>query len=130
MQLNKASAIFDTKETHPASCLKNEVWHRLLLRKKIQNHQWHFCTEKFMLIPMNWVPASYIAKISPSHLMASLFSSKIIAFFTCYCLWFSASAGYLKSYFEITDFKVCKLSDAYFSLSVTQRREKKKQQKK
>lgn len=78
-----------------------------------------------MLIPINWVPAFYIAKVSPRHLMASPLSSKIIAFLTCCCLWSSANAGYLKSYFEITGLKVCKLTDAYFSLSVVQRREKK-----
>lgn len=43
-------------------------------------------------------------------------SQKIIAFFTCCCLWFSASAGYLKSYFAITDFKVSYLMHTFPSL--------------
>lgn len=128
MQLSNVSAIFDTKNNILCSCLKKEVWHRLLLRKKIKiMNGLNFCTEKFMLIPINWVPTSYIVKVSPSHLMVSPPLQKIIVFFRCCCFSFSANAGYLKSYFEITGFKVCKLSDAYFSSLWPKGREKKPQ---
>lgn len=39
-----------------------------------------------MLIPINWVPAFYMSKFLPSHLMASFLSLNSIQFFTCCCM--------------------------------------------
>lgn len=82
-----------------------------------------------MLIPINWLPASYIAEFSPSLLMDSPISLEVTAFSTC-CSLISANAGYLRDYYlKWPIFKVCKLCDAYFSLSALQKRGKKQQQK-
>lgn len=68
-----------------------------------------------MLIPINWLSASYIAEFSPSLLMDSPISLEVTAFSTCWSL-ISANAGYLRDYYlKWPIFKVCKLCDAYFS---------------
>lgn len=56
-----------------------------------------------MLIPIKWVPASYILKFLPFHLMAFSFSLNSIPFFTCCCMISHAAAiaAYL-SYFATT----------------------------
>lgn len=76
-QLNKVSVIFNTKVLIlPAIWINNDGIGCYLKKETIS-------AMDFMLIPINWVPASYILKFLPSHLMAFSLSLNSIPFFTC-----------------------------------------------
>lgn len=94
----------------------------LLLRKNNYSHRLHICAKKkLILIPINQVPASYILKFSPSHLMASFLSSNFIPFCTCCCMIFNAFRISEELFCNNSDFKLCILSAVYFSFPEAQR---------